>query len=107
MLFYNLHPSPQIFLRHTLSWDAMYIPIQMDDCWILQSEHLGVKGFLCRYGCLMLMAQPVAMVLAVRSARVKGFFCHSGCVMSMAQPVVMMLAVRSSVIIKTLLLIMK
>ena len=49
------------------------------------------------------MAQPVAMVLAVRSARVKGFFCHSGCVMLMAQPV----AVRSSVIIKTLLLIMK
>ena len=42
----------------------------------------------------------------VRSARVKGFFCHSGCVMLMAQPVVMMLAVRLSVIIiKTLLLI--
>ena len=46
----------------------------------------------------MLMAQPVAMVLAVHSARVKGFFCHSGCVMLMAQPVVMMLAVHSSVI---------
>ena len=73
----------------------------MDDCWILQSGHLGVKGFLCRhYGCLMLMAQPVTMVLAVRSARVKGFVCHSGCVMLMAQPVVMMLAVRSFVIIK-------
>ena len=55
----------------------------------------------------MLMAQPVVMMLDVRSARVKGFFCHSGCVMLMAQPVVMMLAVRSSVIIKTLLLIMK
>ena len=42
------------------------------------------------------------------SARVKEFFCHSGCVMLMAHPVVMMLAVRSSVIIiKTLLLIMK
>ena len=67
-----------------------------------------MKGFFCHCGCLMLMAQPVAMVLAVRSARVRGFFCHSGSVMLMAQPVVMMLAVRSSVIIiKTLLLIMK
>ena len=53
------------------------------------------------------MAQPVAMVLAVCSARVKGFFCHSGCVMLMTQPVVMMLAVHLSVIIKTYLLIMK
>ena len=51
------------------------------------------------------MAQPVAMVLAVCSARVKGFSCHSGCVMLMTQPVVMMLAVHLSVIIKTLLLI--
>ena len=40
------------------------------------------------------MAQPVAMVLAVCSARVKGFFCHSGCVMLMTQPVVMVLAVH-------------
>ena len=79
----------------------------MDDCWILQSGHLGVKGILCHCGCWMLMAQPVAMVLAVCSARVKGFFCHSGCVMLMTQPVVMMLAVHLSVIIKTLLLIMK
>ena len=39
----------------------------------------------------------------------EGFFCHSGCVMLMAQQVVMILAVRSSVIIikRTLLLIMK
>ena len=48
------------------------------------------EGVLCHCGCLMLMAQPVAMVLAVRSARVKGFLCHTGCVMLMAQPVVIM-----------------
>ena len=65
------------------------------------------EGVLCHCGCLMLMAQSVTMVLAVRSARVKGFFCDSGCVILMEQPVVMILAVRSSVIIKTLLLIMK
>ena len=50
------------------------------------------------------MAQPVAMVLAVCSARVKGFFCHSGCVMLMTQPVVMVLAVHSSVTIKNIII---
>ena len=48
--------------------------IQMDVCLILQSGHLGVEGFFCHCGCMMLIAQPVVMVLAVRSARVKGFF---------------------------------
>ena len=81
----------------------MYIPIQMNDWLTLQSGHFwaGVKGFFCQCGCVMLM------MLDVRSARVKGFFCHSDFVMLMAQLVVMMLAVRSSVIMKTLLLIMK
>ena len=67
----------------------MYIPIQMDDCWILQSGHL-VKGFFCLCGWAMLM------MMDVRSARVKRLFGDSGCVMLMAHPVVMMLAMRSS-----------
>ena len=51
----------------------MYIPIQMDDGLILQSLHLWVTGFLCHCGCLMWMAQPVTMVMVVRSVRAKGF----------------------------------